>query len=273
MSFEPTGTDNSYIKPDDELYARLITRKISAVFTRLIIMTPLTANQITLFDIFLGLLAAILFTNGNYYQSIIAALVLQLWYVFDCVDGEVARLKSQSSIKGLYLDYIGHDLVQPAVFIGIGFGVFNSKDQIFMTILNGNLWLLFLAFMAAYFSQLLYNPKSNIIRTAMSMLSSKMQDKYSLTISTVKHGEDQVNNKKSGRLTLIGRIKILYSKMSFIFTYPFIMNLLFFAAIFKLLVYVIVFYGVALPILWLFSVKSGYKYDYDDGERLIFYNE
>jgi len=273
ISSESVNMKKNYIKYDDELYARLVTRRISSVFTKLMLIMPLSANQITIFDIFLGLLAAVFFAFGNYYLSISGALMLQLWYVFDCVDGEVARAKYQMSPGGVFLDYIGHDLVQPAVFVGIGFGVFYSKDQIFLVASNGNLWLLFMAFTAAYFSQLLYNPRSNIIRTAMSMLSGKMKEKDCLAISMVKLKETKSDRPKVKNMNLVGRLKALYRKTSFMFTYPFIMNLLFFAAIFGLLAFVVAFYGVILPLLWLFSVYSGYKYEYGDGRNLEFYYE
>jgi len=119
---------NTKTKWDDELFARIFTRKVSGFFSSIISRTPLSANQVTVIDILMGIIAAILFVPGVYYVSILAAIALQLWYIFDCVDGEVARIKGQTSLAGMYLDYIGHDLVQPMVFIGIGFGLFLQDE-------------------------------------------------------------------------------------------------------------------------------------------------
>ncbi len=260
----------SYTKADDELYARLVTRRISSVFTKLVLITPLSANQITLFDIFLGLLAAVLFACSNYYLSIIAALVLQLWYVFDCVDGEVARAKNQASLGGVFLDYIGHDLVQPMVFLGLGFGIINSNDQLFGLSMKGNLWMLFLSFLAAFFTQLLYNPRSNIIRTAISLVSGKGG---TVEINLIKQDQSMSVGTTKESKTLFSRLKQIYRKIGSVFTYPFIMNLLLIVAIINLLPYMIAFYGITLPILWVLSVYSGFKYNYRNDKKLFFYHE
>jgi len=100
-------------------YARVFARPISIYFTWLIIHTPITANQTTYIQIlltWLGSEALIIFQTAG----IIPAIILyQLSYIFDCVDGEVARYKKQSSLFGVVLDSFGHVLITPAMFWGI----------------------------------------------------------------------------------------------------------------------------------------------------------
>jgi phosphatidylglycerophosphate synthase len=148
------------IKDDDDFFTLKCTRKISKYFTQMLLFTSISANQATIIDICLGIISAILFSFGNYSYSIIAAFILQLWYVFDCVDGEIARARSQCSSEGLYLDYVGHDIVQPCVYIGIGFGLINSTDQFMNISLLGNYWMLLLSFLCCHFSMLRDNMMS-----------------------------------------------------------------------------------------------------------------
>ena len=46
--------------------------------------------------------------------------MLQFGFVLDNVDGEIARFRSQVSITGKYLDTIGHELVIPTMYFGLG---------------------------------------------------------------------------------------------------------------------------------------------------------
>jgi len=158
-------------KEDDDYFSLRCTRKISKYFTILLLHTNISANQVTIIDILLGILSAVLFSFGHYSLSVIAAFTLQLWYIFDCVDGEVARARNQCTSEGLYLDYVGHDIVQPIVYIGIGFGVISSNEQLLNMQLHGNYWILFLSFICCHFSVLRDNMMSNRFRIFFSRIS------------------------------------------------------------------------------------------------------
>src|SRR5205814_2331975 len=49
-----------------------------------------------------------------------AALLIQLQLLLDCSDGELARVRGESSPAGVYLDRIGHYLTEAALPIGLG---------------------------------------------------------------------------------------------------------------------------------------------------------
>lgn len=108
-------------------YLKHVARKISIYITKLLLYTPITANQVTLLWILLGVASGILFAFGNYWYSIIAALLINLGAWLDCVDGEVARYRGTSSSLGQYLDQLGHVIVHPTLFMGIAYGVYNNN--------------------------------------------------------------------------------------------------------------------------------------------------
>ena len=54
--------------------------------------------------------------------ALAGAVVLLLYYLLDCVDGEVARWQRATDIRWGYFDYLFHMLVKPACFFGIGLG-------------------------------------------------------------------------------------------------------------------------------------------------------
>ena len=51
---------------------------------------------------------------------VLGALLVQLYLLLDCVDGELARWKQQFSSVGVYLDRVGAYLSDAAVLVGLG---------------------------------------------------------------------------------------------------------------------------------------------------------
>jgi len=57
-------------------------------------------------------------------------LLLQIGYILDCVDGEIARYKKQQSVRGVYLDLIGHQFVIPMFLFFVGVGVYQRLGHL-----------------------------------------------------------------------------------------------------------------------------------------------
>ncbi len=111
-------------------YLKVVARRASIQVTRLLLHTPITGNQATLLYIVTGLVAGIFFVPGNTWCTIIGVFLLQLWFVMDCVDGEVARYRKTASLTGIYLDELSHHIVHPYVFACVSFGVYNSLHDV-----------------------------------------------------------------------------------------------------------------------------------------------
>lgn len=50
----------------------------------------------------------------------LGALLIQVYLLLDCVDGEVARWRRQTSLTGVYLDRVGHYMSEAALLTGLG---------------------------------------------------------------------------------------------------------------------------------------------------------
>ena len=124
---------------EPEPYAKYVVRPISILFTWLFVRTPISANQVTILQEILGVVGAILFGYGRF---VLGSIFLQLGYILDCSDGEVARWKNQSSESGKFLDLIGHMIVIPFYYFGLGLGLFLQSGHI-VTLIAGFLAALF----------------------------------------------------------------------------------------------------------------------------------
>jgi phosphatidylglycerophosphate synthase len=107
----------------EELVAWYICRRISIYVTLLLSRTAVTPNQVTVVSIAVGLLGGVLWTTGTGWGFIVGSACLLLMYVFDCVDGELARLMRQQSTLGTYLDLVGAYLISYSMIMGVGIGL------------------------------------------------------------------------------------------------------------------------------------------------------
>jgi len=105
-----------------------LSRKISVYFTWIFLNASLSPNNVTLIAFFFGFLSFVFFLSGNYFCSLFAIFFYQLHVIFDACDGEVARYKNKSSLKGVYLDLIGHVIINPLIILGIAIGAYVNNN-------------------------------------------------------------------------------------------------------------------------------------------------
>jgi phosphatidylglycerophosphate synthase len=117
---------DEFAKDTDGFFARHFDRKISGAISRLLLKTPVTPNQITVFVTGLGIWAGWLMSQPGDTAKIEGSLVFLLTSILDGCDGEVARAKKMISKIGGWLDLWGDNVVHVAVFYGLGLGL--TKD-------------------------------------------------------------------------------------------------------------------------------------------------
>ncbi|MFC5719372.1 CDP-alcohol phosphatidyltransferase family protein [Streptomyces gamaensis] len=99
---------------------RLYMREISLRCTRLLLNSPLTPNQYTGLMILAGVAAGAALLLPGLAGAVLGALLIQLYLLLDCVDGELARWRKVTSTTGVYLDRVGHYLSEAALLVGFG---------------------------------------------------------------------------------------------------------------------------------------------------------
>jgi len=100
---------------------RLYMRRISLRTTRLLVNSPISPNGYTYLMIVAGVLAGPALLIPGIAGAVLAAVFVQLYLLLDCVDGELARWRQQTSIVGVYLDRIGAYFAEAAFLVGLGF--------------------------------------------------------------------------------------------------------------------------------------------------------
>ncbi|MBB4933939.1 phosphatidylglycerophosphate synthase [Lipingzhangella halophila] len=98
------------------LYMRALSPYVSTAFIHI----GVPPNPITYLMMACGVLAGATLAFGGLWTALLAAVLVQLYLLLDCSDGEVARYTGRTSVAGIYLDRIGHYLAEIALLIGLG---------------------------------------------------------------------------------------------------------------------------------------------------------
>ena len=119
--------------------ARRITRPAALRITWVVAPWGISANTATLSAWACAVAAAAALGWGTLWGWIVGAGLLQLWYLLDHVDGQLARLRGTASLDGTQLDYLMHHTVNLLVPLGVGFGLFVSRSEP-LWMLGGLVW-------------------------------------------------------------------------------------------------------------------------------------
>ncbi len=114
--------------------ARRVVRPAAQAITWLLAPWPVSPDLVTLlaWGVLLG--AAVALGQGTPGGLLAGAGLLQLWYLLDHVDGQLARLQRRETLQGTLLDYLMHHSFWFFVPLGLGWGVFQAT--------GGSGWLL-----------------------------------------------------------------------------------------------------------------------------------
>ncbi len=104
---------------------RLYMRDLSPYVAWLAMRFGFSPNQLTYMMMACGVAAGLVVSlpatgTGALWTALGGALLIQLYLLLDCVDGEVARYLRQTSVTGVFLDRIGHYLSEVSLLVGLG---------------------------------------------------------------------------------------------------------------------------------------------------------
>lgn len=100
---------------------RLYMRRISPYATWVFVRLGWSPNQVTWLMIACGVLSGPALLIGGVPGALLGVVLVQLYLLLDCVDGEVARWTRRTSVTGVYLDRVGAFLTDASLLVGVGF--------------------------------------------------------------------------------------------------------------------------------------------------------
>jgi len=122
----------SYPKDHMEtLWTRFVTRPLSFPVAYFLVNIGCTAWLASVLSIIFALLSCFLLCMPSSVCRWIGIALLILWLVFDCVDGNIARVTKKTSSMGEFIDAQSGYTVMAFVYFAVGMAAFNTPSLIF----------------------------------------------------------------------------------------------------------------------------------------------
>ncbi|NRQ34115.1 CDP-alcohol phosphatidyltransferase family protein [Nonomuraea sp. NN258] len=133
MNEDRARLDNA-VKGADGFFTTYFVSTYSRFIARWAARRGLTPNQVTLISIALGVGAAACFATGDRPWMILGGVLIYFAFVFDCVDGQVARYARKFGVLGAWLDATFDRFKEYVVFAGlaVGYVVAGHSDDIWI---------------------------------------------------------------------------------------------------------------------------------------------
>ena len=123
---------DSAVKANDGFFTTFFVSPYSKYLARWAARRGWTPNQVTTVSLAIGVLAAIAFATGERAGLVAGAVLLQLSFTTDCVDGQLARYTRMFSRLGAWLDSMFDRTKEYAVFAGLAIGASRSGDPVWV---------------------------------------------------------------------------------------------------------------------------------------------
>ena len=133
-------------------YTNIVHRPLSIYLTRLLLMTGISPDAVTLISYAFAIAAGVLFIFGNYWYNSIGIAVYQLFTILDECDGDMSRYLYgvNKNPRGGFLEDMGHSVIQPFIIICIAFGIYNNPQSLLVgSLFYKNIIVLILGFVGS----------------------------------------------------------------------------------------------------------------------------
>lgn len=121
----------STLKREDILFNVYVTRPPAAVLVYLLRDTRVAPNQVTFFSLFMALGAAACFCALDWPLGLwLGVAIYELSYVFDKVDGMLARCRGVQSPSGHLLDFLMDEIKAFVILAAVAVGAYRHTGQV-----------------------------------------------------------------------------------------------------------------------------------------------
>ncbi len=110
----------------DSVLVDAYTTLLSPLVTKVCLKLRLIPNVVTVLMIASGVMGGLIFALPPLWCKILGTVLIHLWYVFDCSDGEVARITKRYSKFGTEIDYTAHVIDHPFIMFGFACSLLQS---------------------------------------------------------------------------------------------------------------------------------------------------
>lgn len=124
----------------------LYMRKISPYLSKILLKFGLSPTVVTWLMVFSGWIAALSVIKTGILGAVLAVIFAQLQMLFDCCDGEMARVTQKYNPAGIFIDRFGHYSTEALLAIAFGVRVYLENGERVSAIIFGLVFSLLITF-------------------------------------------------------------------------------------------------------------------------------
>jgi phosphatidylglycerophosphate synthase len=221
---------------DDEWWSSFVTSPLAIAINYFVVdFKWLTPNKITFISFLTAVISVVYIIVGGTQNFVIAAILIHLCHIFDCMDGQMARYRKTTSLSGSFYDKLT-DQIQVILWFGaIGYAAYSQSH---------NVLPVFLAFIGVAFYSLRSYIKYVVIYTEMTQ-DNQYLEKIAKQETTAKNE----NNAGLG-FSFLENLKWFITEQRKI--------LLFSEGVFIFMLSIALVLDVLTPMLWVFAISQLY---------------
>ena len=108
-------------------WVKLVARPLSYIFTYFLVNIGCSANFVSALSGVVVFLGCVLLAIDNIACIIIGVILINLWIVLDCCDGNIARVTKKSSYMGEFVDAVSGYAVCAFNLLAVGIAAYNRS--------------------------------------------------------------------------------------------------------------------------------------------------
>lgn len=221
---------------DDEWWSSFVTAPLAIAANYLVVdIKWITPNLLTLSSFITAIISALFIISGGILNFMIAAVLIHLSHVLDCMDGQMARYRKTTSPSGSFFDKLS-DQIQVFIWFGsVGYGAYAQSQ---------NVVPIFLAFIGVAFYSLRGYMKYVNIYTEMSR-DSRFLENLSRKTSDVQGKKEETAGLGFG---FLANLRWLVSEQRKILSFD--------EGVFIFMLALALILNELTPLLWVFAVSQ-----------------
>lgn len=226
----------------DPVLSRIFYRPVSFYISSIATKLGISANTISYFSAIIAVFSCILFLFNRFEMKMIGAILINIWLILDCADGNIARSVRKQPF-GEFADGISSYILVGLMCISMGFSVYFSGGIIFK---SGSPWIILLGAVASSSDSLM-----RLVYQKYKNTSKELQDKGVIEqekdIRTDKNSVGSVRVRIEAELGIGGILPVAILIAT-------ILN-----ALDIIIIYCFVYYGLSFIVSTLMLVKKAIK--------------
>jgi phosphatidylserine synthase len=187
----------------EELVNQLVNRPLAFTAAKFFQSVKVGPNLVTILSLLCGVSSGILFARGNSTDALLGAVLLQCMIVFDCADGQLARITNRSSRFGRIIDTFADLATHTSIYWGVAIGLYRTSGSSISFVLA------LLSQVSMYLHMALFDHFKNVFITVAVPDSKDLLD----SLKTMKEQIEWMNTSGSRLSSMVAKMYVWFYRM------------------------------------------------------------